>query len=430
MSGASKRIFRYCITTSDQKTGTECSRCLYTTDHPLGLIIEKNGICSGCHIHEEKNKLDWMHRWSKLKQLVKPYRSLNKKNYDCIVPVSGAQDSYFILYIVKERLKLNPLLVTYNKHYNTPLGISNLSNLRTRHNCDILIQNVNPISTRKITRATLTRFGSVYWHCLAGQTSFPVQIAVRNKIPLIIWGAHQGLEQVGMFSHMHEVQMTRRYRKDHDLLGYESDDLLSFFDNLHEEDIWQYRYPDDKAINQIGVVGIYLSNYIRWDPKAQHEQMISKYGYRTSKFKRTFDCYDYVDCFNYMNLHDQLKLLKHGFSKVTDHACREIRHGRMTRGQALKLVRYYQQQPPENLDLFCRWLGISFNGLNFLLNRFRNPKFWQLKTPGKWILKNSNLSKHQNKNSSLPFKKPFYVNNELVTHEKHHKYITFGKGYP
>jgi hypothetical protein len=106
---------------------------------------------------------------------------------------------------------------------------------------------------------------------------------------LIIWGAHQGLEQVGMFSHEHEVEMTRRYRKDHDLMGYEADDLLSIFDTLKEEDIWQYRYPDDRDLNAVGVRGIYLGNYVRY-PKAQHEQMMREYGYRTSKLSRTFDC--------------------------------------------------------------------------------------------------------------------------------------------
>ncbi|CAF4669314.1 unnamed protein product, partial [Rotaria sp. Silwood1] len=42
--------------------------------------------------------------------------------------------------------------------------------------------------------------GSMYWHCLAGQTVYPVQIATKFKIPLIIWGAHQGVDQVGNLS--------------------------------------------------------------------------------------------------------------------------------------------------------------------------------------------------------------------------------------
>ena len=159
-----------------------------------------------------------------------------------------------------------------------------------------------------------------------------------------------------MFSHEHEVEMTRRYRKDHDLMGYEADDLLSDFDVLNERDIWQYRYPEDEEINSIGVRGIYLNNFVRWDPKAQHELMIKKYDYETSKFERTFDCYDFVDCYNYMNLHDLLKFYKTGISKVTDHASREIRHGRLSRNQALGLVGYHQQFNPNYLDLFCEWL--------------------------------------------------------------------------
>jgi len=160
----------------------------------LGLVLDQEGICSGCRIHEEKDLLDWSVRWTLLESIVRPYRSAGGSNYDCIVPVTGANDSYYIVHIVKERLKLNPLLVTYNKYFNTELGIRNLANLRIRFNCDILSQNVNPESVRKITRATLRRIGSVYWHCLAGHSVFPVQTAVRYRIPLIIWGAHQGLE--------------------------------------------------------------------------------------------------------------------------------------------------------------------------------------------------------------------------------------------
>ena len=149
-------------------------------------------------IHEEKDQLDWDHRWHELETLVAPYRSADTRNYDCIVPVSGAGDSYFIVHTVVNRLKLKPLLVTYNRYYNTPLGIRNLSNLRRRFNVDILIQNVNPRSVKSIIRTTLRRFGSFHWPAIAGQTVFPVQTAVSHRIPLIIWGAHQGLEQVGM----------------------------------------------------------------------------------------------------------------------------------------------------------------------------------------------------------------------------------------
>jgi N-acetyl sugar amidotransferase len=351
-----------------------CKRCLYNTTHPLGLVIGSDGICSGCRVHDEKDILDWDERWRKLVNLVEPYRSKSGKHYDCIVPVSGANDSYYIVHIVKEKLGLNPLLVTYNKYFNTDVGIKNLANLRIKFDCDIVFQNVNPISVKNITRTTLRTLGSIYWPCIAGQTVFPVQTAVRYKIPLIIWGANQGLEQVGMFSHEHEVEMTRRYRKDHDLMGFEADDLLSTFDTLREQDIWQYRYPDDHSLQNVGVRGIYLGNYVRWDPLQQHRAMVTSYGYEGCVFSRTFDQYDYVDCYNYMGVHDLLKSVKQGYSKVTDHACREIRHGRLTRQQATLLVEHFEQQPVLHDDLFLEWLGVSKRGLDFVINQVRRSK--------------------------------------------------------
>ena len=210
-------------------------------------------------------------RFIKLKKIVKPYRS--KINYyDCIVPVDGGHDSHFIVHIVKNVLKLNPLLVTYNKYYNTEIGIRNLSNLRLNLILIFYFKMQNPNKVKKITKFTLSKYGNIYWHCIAGQTVFPVQISVKYKIPLIIWGAHQGIEQVGMFSYLDEVEMSKRYRKDHDLFGVDAEDLIESYNNLNIEDVRDYIYPSFNDINKIGTRGIYLNNYLRWDPKIQNEK--------------------------------------------------------------------------------------------------------------------------------------------------------------
>ena len=384
-------------------------------------MLDAEGICSGCRIHEEKDSLDWAARWKRLEDLVTPYRVSTGKAYDCIVPVTGANDSYYIVYLVKERLGLNPLLVTYNKYFNTPLGIRNLANLRIRFNCDILYQNVNPVSVKNITRTTLRELGSIYWPCIAGQTVFPVQTAVRYKVPLIIWGAHQGVEQVGMFSHENEVEMTRRYRKDHDLMGYEADDLLSIFDTLNEDDIWQYRYPEDSRISEVGVRGIYLGNYVRWDPKAQHEEMAKLFQFQGARFNRTFDTYDHVDCYNYMDLHDHIKFLKNGYSKVTDHACREIRHGRLSKDNAQKIVLNYQNKPLTQLEKFLEWLGINQRGLEFILKQ--HACFY------KAIVDRGDMCDTAGLEESTINKLGFQAQGRLDNHELD-RYITMGKGWP
>ena len=412
-----------------------CTRCLYSSQHALGITFDKQGLCSGCIIHDEKNSLNWDYRIKKLKKLIKPYKSKSRKTYDCIVPVSGSNDSHYIVHIVKNILNLNPLLVHYNKYFNTPIGISNLANLRIKFDADIISKNVNMNSIKKIVKHTLFEYHNIYWHILAGHSVFPLEAAIKYKVPLIIWGAHQGLEQVGMFSHEHEVEMTRRYREDHDLFGIEADKLLQLENELKEEDIWQFRYPDDKQIHSIGVRGIYLGNYIRWDPTAQHKMMIKKYNFKSAKLPRTFDTYDHIDCFNYMNIHDKLKIFKRGYSKITDHVCREIRHGRLNRHEGVNLIKYYESQKIENLDLFCEWLGISKNSMIFLLNRSRNKKFWIEKDLNNFKFQGPSVYMYK-KQFSLNYEKKLknkILNNFIATDltklkESKNFYMFYGKG--
>ena len=411
-----------------------CTRCLYCSHHPLYITFDEEGICSGCRVHEEKDQLNWNERGKKLQTILDGYRNDSGNNYDCIIPVSGSKDSYFIVHTIKNVYGMNPLLVTYNKQYNTDVGVRNLANLRIRFDCDIMTQTVNPSVVKKITRASLRKFGSVYWHCLAGQTVYPVQVAVKLKIPLIIWGAHQGVDQVGMFSHLDEVEMTRKYRKEHDLMGYEAGDLISHFDEITERDIRPYSYPEDHELERVGVRGIYLNNYIRWDSRAQHEQMICDYGYESAPQTRTFDTYNDVDCWNYSDVHDYLKLLKHGYGKVVDHACREIRLRRMTREQGIELVRQYIHQPPCNLKLFLDWLGITENAFHYVIDQHRNLKFWRRNDNWEWEMKRSMLESFSlpgDDGAALTLKEEhndFLLTEEGLSTDPKGEYILVGKG--
>ena len=410
-----------------------CKRCLYPENHPLNITFDDEGICSGCRVHEEKDILDWKERLEKLKSILDNYKNKSGNNYDCIIPVSGARDSYFIVHTIKNVYGLNPLLVTYNKHYNTALGVRNLANLRIMFDCDIMTLTVNPESVKKITRATLRKFGSIYWHCIAGQTVYPVQTAVKLKIPLIIWGAHQGIDQVGMFSHLDEVEMTRKYRKEHDLMGYEAEDLIDEFDNITEKDITQFKYPDDKEIERVGLRGIYLNNYIRWDSRAQHEKMIIKYKFQSKLQARTFDNYNDVDCWNYSDLHDYIKYLKHGYSKVFDHACREIRLRKMTRQKAIELVKKHMTQKPKNTKLFFEWLGVTESGFNYLIDQHRNKLLWFRDDNWEWqfkteIFNNMNLNE-KDEISQLELYSDFKLTEIQKTSDSNNNYILIGRGF-
>jgi len=342
-------------------------------------------------VHEEKDSLPWDSRFKTLERITNAYRNKSGNSYDCIVPVSGGGDSYFITHIVTKVLGLNPLLVTYNHQYNTKVGIRNLANLLTVFDCDHVSYNLNPDLVKKITRYTLKKFGSMYWHVLAGRSTFPVQIAVKFKVPLIIWGVNGWCDQVGMFSHLDEVEMTKKVRKEHSLMCFDAESIIDEEIGISRPDIQRFIYPFDSELEKVGVRGIYLGNYIRWDSKKQHEKMIEAYGYETARQERTFNTYEDVDCFHSAGLHDYIKFLKYGYGKVTDHASREIRLRRMTREEGIDMVRKYGEHVPKDVPLFLDWIGMKDGELFRLIDAHRDRRIWQQKGEG-WELKDSVLS--------------------------------------
>lgn len=371
-----------------------CTRCLYPENHPFGLTFDEAGVCSGCRVHEEKDELDWGMRGRKLERILASHRSSSGNSFDCIVPVTGGGDSYFIVHTLKTVHGLNPLLVHYNHQYNTPRGIRNLGNLASALDCDVLTYTLDPEFLRRLTRHTLRQHGSMYWHCLAGYLTFPVQAAVKFKTPLVIWGTHPWADQNGMFSHLDEAEMTEKCRKEHSLLGLSAEDMVSAQAGISRRDMQPFVYPYENEIERVGVRGIYLGNYMRWDSKSQHEEMIKLYGYETAPQQRTFNTYEDVHCFHSAGLHDWLKFLRLGYSKVTDHASREIRLKRMTREEGIDMVARYGDTEPADLPHFLDWIGMSRDEFMACVDHRRSQQVWE-KTASGWQLKDSIIN-HRN----------------------------------
>ena len=142
------------------------------------------------------------------------------------------------------------------------------------------------------------------------------------------------------------------------------------------------------------------------------------------------DKYDHTDCAVYMFLHDKLKLYKHGFSKITDQLSREIRFKRISRNNAIRLLKKHETKENKKIDkLFCNWLGIEEDSLDFVLKNHINQKFWKRKnliqyTPN---LLSGYLRKQIN-NKTKNFNKLKYINNSKLLDKNQKNFIIFGKG--
>ena len=94
-----------------------------------GIKFDDNGICFACINYEKQKNIDWKERWTELEQLCDKYRGSNGDGYDCAIAVSGGKDSHFQIYILKEKLDMNPILLTSGNIDWTETGRKNLENL-------------------------------------------------------------------------------------------------------------------------------------------------------------------------------------------------------------------------------------------------------------------------------------------------------------
>ena len=54
-----------------------------------------------------------------------------------------------------------------------------------------------------------------------------------------------------------------------------------------------------------------------------------------------------------------MKYVKFGYGRVTDHVCRDIRNGDMTREEGIELVRQYDHVVPGDLVRWLDYVGMT-----------------------------------------------------------------------
>jgi hypothetical protein len=141
------------------KAPRECVQCLYRSSHPFGLQFNSEGLCTGCITHREKSELDWDARFLELQRIVHRQKRENRnQHYDCVVPIRGTPEYFYVMDVVKNRLGLNPLAVSYNSQFNSEVGIQNLDRIRDTFDVDVLIYSSNATIYKKLIRESLVRF--------------------------------------------------------------------------------------------------------------------------------------------------------------------------------------------------------------------------------------------------------------------------------
>ncbi len=345
------------------------------------LFFDKHGICDACRSAENREKVDWEKREEELKTMLSQFRNKNGNNYDCIIPVSGGKDSHFQTYIIKERYKLNPLLVSFEPTYATELGKRNLMNIRN-FSVDLIQFQKNPLVYNELGRRAFIRIGDHEWPNHVGIFTIPVQIAVKYNIPLIIWGENSQIEYGGPQKAKKSWVLDRRWLEEFGgLLGNRVEDMID--EKIHLKDLLPYVYPSAKDLKRVGVTGIFLGYFIRWDARSQ-TKLMQEYGFSVSPktIEGTYTNYENLDC-GLVAIHDYLKFVKYGFGRACDHACLDIRNGRMSRKEALKILHTYDGKAPwDSIRLFLKHFEMTETEFFKVCDSFTNKAIFQTDLSG------------------------------------------------
>ena len=122
----------------EKRTYRQCTRCVMDTTDP-DIEFNRDGVCNHCiqyniNVYIRTIKNNQKERLKKLVNEIK--KTARKKDYDCIIGVSGGVDSTYVAYKCKE-LGLNPLAVHFDNGWDSELAIKNIEKILKKLSIDL-----------------------------------------------------------------------------------------------------------------------------------------------------------------------------------------------------------------------------------------------------------------------------------------------------
>jgi N-acetyl sugar amidotransferase len=364
-----------------------CKKCVMPETKP-DLKIDHEGVCSACRFYENRVPANYEARQKELRQILENYKSPDGKNWDCLIPVSGGKDSTYQVIKMLE-LGMNPLCVTSTTCHESDLGRKNILNLQ-KLGVDHIQVTPNPFVRKKLNRIGLRMVGDISWPEHVGIFTIPIRVATQYGIKLIIWGENSQHEYGGPASAAENKFLDRRWLEEFGgLLGMRVSDLVGMED-IKASDLVTYQYPSNDELAQAKISGLFLGYYFPWDGLS-NALISTAHGFTSfpSTIEGSIVNYENVD--NYQTgIHDYFKFLKFGFGRATDLACLHIRRERISREQAVKLIKIHDGKFPwtylgKPIEEILDHIEMSLEEFIQICDKFTNKKIFKTDLKGNLV---------------------------------------------
>ncbi len=357
-----------------------CKKCVMPDTKPF-LEFDKDGICSACLNHEQKKQtnegINWTEREKNFKILINKSKYQNKL-FDVLIPVSGGKDSITQVHIAL-KYGLRPLAVNVDYGIKTEIGRKNLDIVSSMGATLITVRPPQEVH-KKLIKLGFEDFGDPDLMSHPLLYSFPHRVAIAFKIPLILWGEQSGFEYCGDDFSYNNCQIDRYWFMKH-VVGKNItiNDISKRYD-INLDDLLIYDFPEDE-LKQSGIISTFLGCYFRWDSEFNLETA-KKYNFNSLPHAREGTFRNYVGIDEKINrIHQYMKVLKFGYGRATDHACEEIRNGRMTREEAIEKVKKHDTDALSDYYVkdFCDYLGYSKDQFWTIMKKICNENICKIK---------------------------------------------------
>jgi N-acetyl sugar amidotransferase len=135
-----------------------CSRCILDTNDYPEIAFDDYGVCNICYTFDAlKKKTVFAEDEGKnrLKNLIANIKlSGEKKEYDCLLTISGGVDSAYLSYMVKQ-WGLKPLVLHVDNGWNSELAVKNIQSLMNKLGFDLVTYVINWQELRDVQLAYL-----------------------------------------------------------------------------------------------------------------------------------------------------------------------------------------------------------------------------------------------------------------------------------
>lgn len=337
-----------------------CNTCVMDTSDS-NITFDSNGVCDHCNSYKNEILPVWnkgIGREAELDQIVSNIKkSGTGRDFDCILGMSGGIDSSYLLYLVKEKLDLRPLVFHVDAGWNSQIAVNNIERLVDGLGLDLYTEVIDWEEMKDLQKAYF-KSGVPHIDTPQDHAFFATmyKFASKNKVKDIITGGNYSTECI---------------RNPKEWMYFQSDsiqlrDIHKKFGTRHLKNfpitsiLWHKAYlPYIKGIKLHR-----LLDFLPYDKESATQFLVDQYGFERypqkhfeSRFTRFYESYWLPQKFGYDTRRVQFSSL--------------ILTGQMTRADALEILSTPGYDPDEighEFEYIASKLDVSASELNSYFN--------------------------------------------------------------